>query len=93
MPRKRVGQHFVQAIIAYAGPLGFIRLNEAFGDENVIGICDEHVKLAHVSWTPTPSRNEWNTESDFRKKLRDCMKDCIYDVILPEYKWEPIESD
>lgn len=47
-------------------------------------------RLVHVHWRPPPTKNEWNTEHDFRKMLARMMGDLWYDIVLADYKWKAV---
>jgi len=47
-------------------------------------------RLWYLEWMPRPSKNEWNTESDFRQNLYSYLGERWYDIVTVKYEWRPL---
>jgi hypothetical protein len=57
---------------------------------NGIDVAYVPMRLWYVEWLPRPTKNEWNTESDFRQNLQSYFGDRWYDVLTVKYEWSPL---
>lgn len=91
---KKKGQHDVQAIIRLYSDEGFNRLGV---DDNGVEFKELHTDVAgkftlvEVRWRPRPSRNQWNTESDWRRWCASTFEGLYFDVLDVTYDWKEVD--
>ena len=93
--KKRKGQHNVRALIRVYSDEGAEALKATFTGpterETIVRALDStSYRVYEVDWMPRPSINEWNTESDWRRKITKGMEGLYFDVIIAEYSWKPV---
>lgn len=94
---KREGQHVVKALIRVYSRQGVAAIDEMLSKdihENSRYVVHEQgsFTLVDVLWCPRPSKNEWNTESDWRREIARAMTGLYYDVLVFEPSWHPINE-
>lgn len=97
---KRKGQHTVHAILrvySSEGALAARRLAEGPAEKNTkvrmvstMSGLPTYFNLYEVTWMPRPSKNEHNTESDWRRKIARTFAGLYVDVVLVEYHWKEV---
>lgn len=96
-PPRRRGQHDVHALVRVYSAEGDAALYRIVSGRTALSttadkIQDAPWRLWQVRWRPVPSRNEGNTEHDFRTKLHSLMGGLWYDTLEVEYRWSPLDE-
>lgn len=93
---KRKGQHEVRAILRLysleaAEQLKGLLKKPTEKNTSLNFLDADHFGLVEIVWRPRPSKNEWNTESDWRRTIARQMEGLYFDVLVVEYRWTPVE--
>lgn len=92
---KKKGQHRVTAIIRLYSNEAEQRLADMLSKRihsmSAMQRLDAvHYRLVEIVWEPRPSKNQWNTESDWRREIAKTMEGLYFDVIAIDYSWNEV---
>lgn len=96
MTQKRRGQHEVKALVRVYSQEGLDALlkmlDKPKNSQSSYIVYRSEFTLVKLVWRPRPSKNEWNTQSDWRKEIAKAMTGLYYDVLIAEYHWRPVDA-
>lgn len=96
--KKRKGQHLVDAVVRVYSAEADRILREEFAKgateraTSVSQLMAEPYSLWYIEWRPRPSHNEYNTQSDWRRKIARELEGLYFDVLMVDYEWREVDA-